>query len=252
MTAFLKKWMNVSQPLDDCAELVVLTEQPAARKAIEKTLDLVVKDHFADLDIIHRIGGYRKSLAYVRNKLPTKKKVRSGDFGELMTSEYIDQYTEYSVPIKKLRWKDDRNTTLRGNDVLAIQRLTRGSKILKAESKSRLSLNNVTVTEALEGLDGDGGRPNPSSLAFISSRLRELGRDDEAEAFEKLQQRLMPPSKVRHLLFTLSGNAPLNFLSKAIVDSSHPYKRDIVGCVIEDHQEFIADVFDRNYGRRSK
>src|SRR5207245_8241596 len=101
--------METIRPEADVAELVVLRERPGRRSIIERAVRDTVADHLAGLDVVKRIGGYKKALAFIRNKLPVAKKVRSGDLGEILATEYIDQCTEFRVPIKRLRWKDDRN-----------------------------------------------------------------------------------------------------------------------------------------------
>jgi hypothetical protein len=248
----LKDWMNVTRPETGVAELVVLQERPGKRSSIEVAIQETVTDHLAGLDIVRRIGGYKKTLAHIRNKLPTAKRVRSGDFGEILASEYIDQCTEYRVPIKRLQWKDDRNTTMRGNDVIAIQKHIKRWRLLKAESKSRASLSERVVGEAVEGLDKHVGRPNPSSLAFISSRLRGHNRDEEAAVFEEFQSRPPKPTEIEHLVFTLSGNNPTNHLRNHIGNTSAKIRRHLVGCVIADHQQFINTVFDRIHAGNSR
>lgn len=236
-------WMDVTTPDDDIDELVILTEKAKSRPVVGKALIQCVTDHFAGADIIKKIGGFPKALDYVRNKLPSYKRTRSGDFGELMATEYIAQCTDYTVPIKRLRWKDDRNTTLRGNDVIAIKKHGTSWKLLKAESKSRAKLSKDVVGEAVDGLRGHSGRPNPSTLAFISSRLREQDRDDEAEVFERMQKSSPPAGRIEHLVFTLSGNDPVEYLKHHRGSRNAVIRRHLVGCVIDDHQKFIATVF---------
>src|SRR5262245_17325220 len=106
---FLIAWMKLEWPEPKARELIVLKERPGGRAAVEAAINECVMDHLAGLEIISRIGSYKKALAFIRNKLPETKKVRSGDFGEILASEYINQLTEFKVPIKRLRWKDDRN-----------------------------------------------------------------------------------------------------------------------------------------------
>ncbi len=204
-----------------------------------------VKDHLAGLSIIHRISGYKRSLAYIRNKMPRPIAVRSGDCGEILATEYIEQITEYKVPIKRLRWKDDRDTAMRGDDVIALRRAKTRWHVLKAESKSRSSLTPSVVQQAVDGLARNNGRPNPSSLAFISARLREDGRDAEADVFDELQERTPRTNEIEHLVFTLSGNDPRSQLQAHLANATAPCCRHLVGCVIEDHQDFINEVFDR-------
>lgn len=240
---FLPEWFDQQTPDAAAAELVVLREKNGSRPVIRDALRRCVREHFAGLDIVERIGGYKQALAYIRNKLPSAKRARSGDFGEVLATEYVDQCTDYRVPIKKLRWKDDRQTTMRGNDVLAIKRQAKAWKILKGESKSRAKLSNSVVEEAVDGLLANSGRPNASSLAFISSRLRELGRDDEAKVFETLQRRQPRPENMEHLVFTLSGNVPTSYLLEYRADGTG-IPRHLVGCVIGDHQAFIQELFE--------
>jgi hypothetical protein len=243
-TLSLKAWMKEIRPDAVIPELLVLRERDGQRAIVQPAIQETVKDHLAGLDVVSKIGGYAKTLAYIRNKMPSAKRVRSGDFAEILATEYIDQCTEYRVPIKRLRWKDDRNTTMRGDDVLGIRRDGQRWKVLKAESKSRAALSEAVIGEAVDGLQKNGGRPNPSSLAFISSRLRETDRDAEAAVFEGLQSRPPRPGDVEHLVFSLSGNDPMRHLKQHRADGSAAIRRHLVGCVIADHQDFIRTVFD--------
>jgi hypothetical protein len=244
MAVFLKTWLAPSEEHSEDT-LIVLFERTGSRASVEEAIDCAVTDHLAGIDIVERIGHYKTALAYIRNKLPASKRIRSGDFAEILASEYVDQLTEYSVPIKKLRWKDDRAMPMRGNDVVAIRQVKRRWVILKAESKSRAALGSATVAEAVDGLNTHEGRPNPSSLAFISARLREQDRDDEAEVFEQFQSRSPRQDEIEHMVFTLSGNNPASHLKKHVADEDAPYVRHLVGCVVSDHQKFINSVFDR-------
>jgi hypothetical protein len=241
----IKSWMHESRPDPAAKELVLLQERAGARALIQAAFQETVKDHLAGLSIIHRISGYEKSLEYIRNKMPRRIRVRSGDCGEILATEYIEQCTEYSVPIKRLRWKDDRDTTMRGDDVIALRKAKTRWHILKAESKSRESLSASVVQEAVDGLGKHAGRPNPSSLAFISSRLRELGRDPEADVFDELQSKTPKLGEIEHLVFTLSGNNPTSHLKGHVAGASSACRRHLIGCVIQDHQDFINEVFDQ-------
>ena len=109
----LKAWMNETHPDTGVPELVMLREQDGQRAIMQPAIQETVKDHLAGLDVVSKIGGFEKTLAYIRNKMPSATRVRSGDFGEILATEYIDQCTEFRVPIKRLRWKDDRNTNMR-------------------------------------------------------------------------------------------------------------------------------------------
>src|SRR4051812_28808643 len=131
---FFNDWMDWHQPVAMSQELVVLREKAKTTAAVQAAIQQAALDHLVDLEILSRIGGYPEAEAFIRNRVPIDKKVRSGDLGEILASEYIQQCTEYNVPIKRLRWKDDRATTMRGNDVLAILIKDERCHLLKAES----------------------------------------------------------------------------------------------------------------------
>jgi len=239
---FFDDWMDSQTPDPKASELVVLREKQSVGAAVTAAIRQAATDHLVGLEILKRIKAYPEAEAFLRNKVPSDKKVMSGDLGEILASEYIDQCTAYVVPVKRLRWKDDRNTTMRGNDVLAYERIKGGCRLLKAESKSRKSLQASVVGEAVEGLTKHRGRPNPSSMAFISARLREIGDDKTAKLFEELQSGKLKPDSIEHLVFTFSENDPTEHL-RAHIGKSSSRRRHLVGCRVADHQKFIKRTF---------
>ena len=92
----------------------------------------------------------------------------SGDLGEIYATEWIDVYSGYRAPIKRLRWKDHRNMAMRGDDVIAIQQdvQTQRLRFLKTEAKSRASLTAKVLAEA-RGRPGQGRRPPVGPCAFV-------------------------------------------------------------------------------------
>ena len=86
----------------------IYTERPGARSLGLEELKKLLVDHFVGEVTIVQAGGYSKAAAVIANSLPTKKRMRSGDLGELLATEYLNSETPFLVPIKKLRWKSDR------------------------------------------------------------------------------------------------------------------------------------------------
>jgi hypothetical protein len=95
--------MKEFRPDAGIPELLLLRERDGQRAIIQPAIQETIKDHLEGLDVVSKIGGYAKTLAYIRNKMPSAKRVQSGDFAEILATEYIDQCTEYRVPIKRLR-----------------------------------------------------------------------------------------------------------------------------------------------------
>ena len=240
---FLDAWLQTERPEPRLPDLLVLTEKDGARKRVKQAIEDAVTDHIVGLEIIERIGGFKKAAAVIRNKLPTSKKIRSGDIGEVIATEYVSQQTGFVIPVKRLRRKDDRDTAMRGDDVIGFRSEKSRHRLLKVESKSRAALAASVVKSAHQALMKHSGRPNPSSLAFISTLLRELGDDAVAKVFEELQTTDIPDDAVEHLIFTLSGNDPVNALKGYSTRPKPDMRRHSVGVVIQDHQSFIQNIF---------
>ena len=219
-------------------------ERTGARTLGLDSLKKLLADHFVGEEVVLKMGGYTKAAETLTNSLPTRKRTRSGDLGELLATEYIDAKTTYRVPIRKLRWKSDREMPMHGNDVIAIDDTGKTIRVLKAESKSRARFAAGVVVEATEGLDGHDGKPNPSTMAFITKRLYEENRDQEAKIFEGLQiAGALQPRNVLHLIFALSGNDPSTHLAAAPTPQNASIKRTAAAVMITDHAAFIDLVY---------
>ena len=236
------KWLKLSVQDDRVA---VWNERPGARAhtAGLKAVSELVAKHFVGEAIILQAGGYTKAAAVIANSLPTNKRTRSGDLGELLATEYIDAQTAFLIPIRKLRWKSDREMPMHGNDVVAVDPTQDPVRVLKGECKSRAVFGAAVVKEAAKALDKDSGRPNPSTLAFIAKRLYEDKRDAEADVYRDLQSKAaIRPKQVTHLIFALCGNDPSAHL-KATPKPRAGIKRETAAIVITDHGAFIEKVF---------
>ena len=191
--------------------------------------------------------GKTAAAQMITDLIPQTPQIRSGDLGEIYATEWIDAYSGYRAPIKRLRWKDHRNMAMRGDDVIGmmLDPATQRLSFLKTEAKSRIDLRAQTLQEARAGLDKDGGLPSSHALSFISARLMELGTDAPlVDAIdEALYRHGIPPESVKHLLFTFSGNSPQALLTQAL----HAYPGQIgqwgVGLHVDGHAVFVGAVY---------
>lgn len=241
---FLTKWLEES-PDDSLPDNVtVLRERSGQRSLAQAALREAVRDHLVGLDIIQSMGGFARAANVVRNALPTTKIMRSGDLGEIIATEYVDQCTQFVVPVRRLRYKDDRSVAMRGDDVLAFDINAAPTRILKTEAKSRVKLSAEVIEDAGESLRRHRGRPNPCTLSFISRRLRECRKHKLAAIVEQLQEADIRQDRVEHLIFTFSGNNPANLLARYTQSPFRRIRRQLIGCVVRDHGKFVAAVFE--------
>lgn len=212
-------------------------------------LIVILPDYYIDpLSIANTLErlGKPAAAAKLRTKLPEVAKIRSGDIGEVLTAEYISEETVFSIPIKKLRWKDHRNMAMRGDDVIGVlvDQVNQTIKFLKAEAKSNQSLSRSVLTKARDELDLDEGLPAPHALEFVAERLRETGSQELADLIEKAQLvDGIGVSQVEHLLFTFTASNPEALQKEAFDGYGGNIKQSSVGFQVSNHQELIGSVY---------
>jgi len=204
----------------------------------------LMADHFVGELNVLKLGGYEKSAETLRNSLPTNKRTQSGDMGELLATEYVTSQTEFTVPIRKLQWKSDRQMPMHGNDVLGLNYESSPRQILKCECKSRNQFGDSAVTEASDGLNQYDGRPNPSTVAFITKRLFEQNKDDEAKIWSELQTKdPLPTKNLTQMVFALGGNDPTPALAKCPKAKVKGIQRKHAAIRLSAYPDFMKAVY---------
>lgn len=239
---FFESWFDATVSED--GGVVILNERDGGRDVVFGVLVDVVADHLVDLSVIEKMGGFEFSAHVLRNRLPVGKKNRSGDLGEILATEYVDRQTKFQVLVRRLRYKDDRESAMRGDDVIGFHETKTRVKVIKVEAKSRASLSAGVIKEAREGLAKYKGRPNPSTLAFIEYVLRKEDKDGEAELIKRLQCETIRARDVFHMIFTLSGNDPSKHLAGGAETIQEGIGLLLLGCRVSEHGDFVRDVFD--------
>jgi hypothetical protein len=243
--------VSVDEPVGNHFRRVMTGQATGLPTGIQATA-AIVPGHYASEEQVARALarlGKPAAAALIQGKLPTTKGIRSGDLGEIYTTEWIDRHSGgYRAPIKRLRWKDHRNMAMRGDDVIGILQdpQTQRLRFLKTEAKSRATLTAQVLIEARTGLDKHGGLPSAHALSFISARLLELDNLPLADAIDDaLLKYGIPVQNVRHLLFTFSGNPPLALLTASLRAYSGPVNQWGSGLHVEGQGAFIGAVYDR-------
>ncbi|WP_258960707.1 DUF1837 domain-containing protein, partial [Klebsiella pneumoniae] len=92
--------------------------------------------------------------------MPQTSRSRSGDLGEILATELVEEEIGLRVPVRRLRYKDGRNMAMRGDDFIGAGYDGNGEKLwlLKGEAKSNRVLGKATVTSARKVLNRDNGR----------------------------------------------------------------------------------------------
>jgi hypothetical protein len=213
--ALFDNWCEGTDEGTNRKRLWKLVERTNGRDAIRGELGQTVRSHYDRLDRIAddvQALGYTGAAEILRELLPRTRKARSGDLGEILASELVEERMDFNIPVRRMRYKDGREVPLRGDDFIGVGHDEQESlRLLKGEAKSRMTLGKTTISEARDALNRNDGRCTPSSLLFVANQLLERD-DDDAELGRGIRnevaQRALPSSRIDHVLFTMSGNAP--------------------------------------------
>lgn len=211
----LQEWLNLEAGPGHMRFAVTrLSEIDGTRTGIIRPLSETVFLHHSDPAIakkklVHL--GYSK-LAGVVDRRPKPHKTRMGNFGEVVASEFLRQLRGYEIPIYRLRYNSNDDSSPKGDDVLAFEFADRPSgkrdTVIVAEVKVRSQFKSDAVEEAHDALK-KGFRPRPKSFPFVVEMLYREGRDDEAKRLLDLSQKFGKRNlKRRSCLFLVTGNDP--------------------------------------------
>jgi hypothetical protein len=163
---------------------------------------------------------YRKKLAHLGfpatadalDRRPRSPTTRMGNFGEVLASEFLRQVRGHDIPVYRLRYNCNDESSPKGDDVLAFEFAdsARGMKdtVIVAEVKVRSSFRGNAVAEAHDALR-NGHRPRPKSFMFVVDVLFKEGNDAEAKRLLDLSHKFGKRSLVRRsVLFLVTGNKP--------------------------------------------
>lgn len=243
-------WCRIDRQDNGKKHLWALREKRGARALVRARLIEILRSHYDDLqriaDDIAQLG-FNDAATVLRERLPRTKKARSGELGEILATELVEENFDFKIPVKRLRYKDGREMALRGDDFVGIKEEAQLLKFLKGESKSRQNLSKSTIEAARKALARDSGRPTATSLLFVADRLLEKSGADAdlgRKIRDEVAKRAAPAARIDHMIFTLSGNAPELVLSEDMKAASASHTQVSCNLQIEDHQDFIADIYD--------
>ncbi|MFS1914229.1 Hachiman antiphage defense system protein HamA [Vibrio sp. 10N.286.48.B7] len=240
---------NISEQLVGDNHFKILQLKPSEFEKLKACLIDTLPEYYVDpQSIAGTLARLGKTAAATKllTKLPEVKNIRSGDIGEVLTTDYIEESTGYTVPIRKLRWRDHRNMAMRGDDVIGFifDQRQQTIKFLKAEAKANKSLSTDVLQKARLELDNDDGLPAPHALEFVAERLRESSNYALSDLIEKVQLiDGIRPNQVEHLLFTFTASDPATLQKIAFDAYGGNIKQHSVGFRVTQHQELIADVY---------
>lgn len=247
-------WCDSTKEKDKRKHYWTYVEKDGGRDEIRDGLAKTIRSHY---DRLERIAEDVKRLGYavasevLKAAMPQTVKGRSGDLGEILATELVEEEIGLRVPVRRLRYKDGRNMAMRGDDFIGAGYDGAGEKLwlLKGEAKSNKVLSKATVESARKVLNRDNGRCTPDSLLFVANRLLESNDHDDNKLGRNLRDEVglksLRADRIDHMLFTLSGNGPHASLKEDLEATGTNRDHYVVNIHVKDHQDFIAAMYQR-------
>ena len=240
-----ERWCDATREKDKRKHYWTYVEKDDGRDEIRDALAETIRSHY---DRLERIAedvdrlGYKVAAEILSEAMPQTSKGRSGDLGEILATELVEEEIGLRVPVRRLRYKDGRNMAMRGDDFIGAGYDGKGEKLwlLKGEAKSNKVLGKATVTSARKVLNRDSGRCTPDSLLFVANPDdNALGRSLRDEVGLKS----LRADRIDHMLFTVSGNGPHASLKQDLEATGTNRDHYVVNIHVEGHQDFIAAMY---------
>lgn len=251
--AIYKTWCDATREESDRKYYWTYVEKDGGRHGTHDMLIKTVRSHYDRLERIaedvERLG-YEIAGQILSSAMPETAKGRSGDLGEILATELVEEEIGLRVPVRRLRYKDGRNMAMRGDDFIGAGYDEAGEALwlLKGEAKSNIVLGKATVTSARSVLNRDHGRCTPDSLLFVANRLLESDDPDDNELGRSLRDEVglksLRADRIDHMLFTMSGNGPHASLKEDLEAAEAGRDHYVVNVHIEDHQDFIQAMYE--------
>jgi hypothetical protein len=247
-----ERWCQATKKKSGRKHYWTYVEKAGGRDEVRDDLVKTLRSHY---DRLERIAEDVKRLGYVTAAkilsaaMPQSARGRSGDLGEILASELVEEEVGLRIPVRRLRYKDGRNMAMRGDDFIGAGYDAAGVELwlLKGESKSNQVLGKTTVTNARTVLNRDNGRCTPDSLLFVANRLLESDDPEDNELGRSLRDEVglksLRADRIDHMLFTISGNGPHASLKDDLDGVGTDRDHYVVNVHVKDHQEFIATMY---------
>lgn len=126
--------------------------------------------------------------------------------GEILTAEILEKIRKAILPIYKLRYKELRNSAMRGKaDVIACRILANRPIIIFAEVKSKINYDKKIAKKAYEGLVLNNVEV-PEIVDYISRRLEDRDEYNLVNLFDKAIRDPKSYSKDFHIFLIFEKN----------------------------------------------
>ena len=131
---------SLSEPSED-KHYWLFSEKDDGRSAILPELTEILRSYYVKLETITEDiedPDCDDASEVMREELPDNFNLKSGDLGEIIATELVEEKTDMHVPVRRMIYITGKNQSLVGDDFIAIKEdeNSLGLKFLKGEAKN--------------------------------------------------------------------------------------------------------------------
>ncbi|MEU3907938.1 Hachiman antiphage defense system protein HamA [Streptomyces goshikiensis] len=187
--------------------------------------------------------GAPEVAGYLRvNKFPRDRKIRHGDFGEIITGALYRRVRRWCVPVLKLRYKQTPAQAVQGTDVLAFRFRRDPPAIAVPEVKTRAYRDHKVGSEAYDSLEKVLGRLD-ESIHFLMARCSDRGQVFLARRLGALLRDPGRRQVERHMLFVHDAKTWKEDIVAGL-GAKVTQRTELTVVKIEGLRDFIGRVYD--------
>lgn len=168
---------NVSHPFDEIVNLIKKHHiSPERMASLERKKSILDKYSFS-------------KYIEAQQLIPKTKKTQRGNLGEIILGEYLERVTANRLFIYRLRYNTNVEQSMKGDDVLLLNKEEPFSKVYTGEAKFRTTPNQEAVNDICKSYGKDIVRP--LSIGFTITLFYDKGKIEEAEILEELLNKVV-------------------------------------------------------------
>jgi hypothetical protein len=191
-------WLNYQRKSSTYIFTVIeVSENQKINNTIKKILQKEILDSYRDLKFLkyrYEKKSHQELRDYLENEvLPSmidqfSKNVWQGDFGEILANSIVSYFQKLTVPLKKIRWKLNKEKSLFATDMVAHNSDEKITDMYYYEIKTQQNFAHKRETKyitviAYESLKKEENTPNNEIADFLSRQFFEKQDYKNAEKY---------------------------------------------------------------------
>lgn len=213
VTRIIDGWLTIDEREDLPEGFAVwrMSEQPSDQLDIPSLLAPQIAEHLFSTELLEAaVRNLPTSLLqqFIASRMPGSGILRRGVFGEVLSVRVLEEFHDYEVPIRKLRFRTASHDSPKATDVLALKvRDGTIQEVAYVEAKFRSTRAGLSdlIFEAHDQLQKDCSESIPAIVGFAAQVLVDQRHTLADALLNYLRRRSQEPLDVHHVMLVVES-----------------------------------------------